>query len=288
MQNGDFKTIKIAVLDLNNGFENQSMRCIRQILRRYCAENFLYLDLHEFDVRQMNELPDTSFSIYISSGGPGSPFDERGWDWETRYFQLIERIYKYNESVTPTDRKHIFFICHSFQLACRFFQVGNVCRRRSTSFGVFPVTKVEDGLTEPLFKGLNNPFYAVDSRNYQVIEPNREVLRSLGAQILAIEKERPNIPLERAIMGIRFSPEMIGTQFHPEADAVSMRMHLLTSDKKEQIIAEHGEEKYYSMITHLEDPDKIMHTQQTVLPAFLDRALHYSKIANIHDSSFME
>lgn len=269
--------VRIAVLDMNNGYDNQGMRCIRQIVKRYFAEQQLDYQLDEFDVRQKNEVPDTSYKIYISSGGPGSPFDEEGWEWEHRFFTLIDKLYKYNAVVEPPERKHFFFICHSFQLACRFFKLGNVCERKSTSFGVLPVTEVGAGETEPVFQGLSNPFYAVDSRDFQVIEPDTKRFAEMGAEILAIEKERPHVPLERAMMAIRFSDEMIGTQFHPEADAISMRMHLLTEEKKEKVIAEHGAEKYYSMIAHLEDPDKIMHTQQVVLPRFLDRVLGISR-----------
>lgn len=271
MQQSD-KTIRIALLDMNNGYENQGMGCIRKIVRGYFdAHRYDYI-VDEFDVRQKNEVPDLSYDIYVSSGGPGSPLDEEGWEWEQKFFRMIGKLYDYNEQADAGKKKYVFFICHSFQLACRYFMVGRLCKRMSTSFGVFPITKVEAGLTEPLFKNLENPFYAVDSRDYQVIEPDRWRLEELGATILAIEKERPHIPLERAIMGIRFSPEMIGTQFHPEADAVAMRARLLQEHNKEKVITEHGEEKYYNMLEHLEDPDKIMHTQNVLLPAFLDQA----------------
>ncbi len=263
---------RIALLDMNNGYENQGMGCIRKIVRSYFDSHQYDYIVNEFDVRQKNEIPDTSYDIYISSGGPGSPLDEEGWEWEQKFFRMIGKLYDYNEQASADNKKYVFFICHSFQLASRYFMVGKLCKRMSTSFGVFPITKVEEGLTEPLFQKLDNPFYAVDSRDYQLIEPDRWRLSEMNASILAIEKERPHVPLERAIMGIRFSPEMIGTQFHPEADAMAMRARLMEPHNKEKVIAEHGEEKYYSMLEHLEDPDKIMHTQSVLLPAFLDQA----------------
>ncbi|ANI88040.1 GMP synthase [Arachidicoccus ginsenosidimutans] len=264
---------RIAVLDMNNGFKNQGLRCILEILKKYEAEKDTPFHVVVFDVRQKDEVPDTSFDVYISSGGPGSPFDEEGWLWEQKFFALINRLYNHNLTANDEHKKHVFFICHSFQLACRFFKAGKVCKRKSTSFGVFPIHKTHEGLSEPLFKSLSNPFYGVDSRDYQVIEPNLERLNTMGASILAIEKERPHVPLERAMMAIRFSPEMIGTQFHPEADAMSMREHLLQDINKERVINEHGEEKYYDMLDKLEDEDKILLTQKIILPAFLDEAL---------------
>ena len=54
----------------------------------------------------------------------------------------------------------------------------------------------------------------------------------MGASILCIEKSRPHVPYERAIMAMRFNEYMIGTQFHPEADAAGMSIHLQTEEKR--------------------------------------------------------
>ncbi|MGF7233062.1 type 1 glutamine amidotransferase [Arachidicoccus sp.] len=266
--------IKVAVLDLNNGFKNQGLRCILNIVSTYAEVKELPIKTTVFDVRQKDEVPDTSFDIYISSGGPGSPFDEESWEWEHKYFSLINQLYLHNiEAADGANKKYVFFICHSFQLACRFFKIGKVCKRKSTSFGVFPIHKIWGGLEEPIFEKLPEPFYAVDSRDFQVIQPNFEQLNSMGATVLAIEKERPHVALERAIMAIRFSKEMIGTQFHPEADAKSMREHLLQDINKKRVIDEHGEDKYLDMLDKLEDEDKILLTQSVILPTFLDMAI---------------
>ena len=95
----------------------------------------------------------------------------------------------------------------------------------------------------------------------------------MGATILAIEKERPHVPLERAVMAMRFNKYMVGTQFHPEADAPGVLYYLESEDKKPVVIKNHGYEKWQSMIEQLNDPDKILHTYQHVLPNFLDYSL---------------
>src|SRR5690606_40012192 len=97
--------------------------------------------------------------------------------------------------------------------------------------------------------------------------------RGMGASPLAIEKERPHVPFERAVMAIRFNDYMIGTQFHPEADADGMTMYLLREDKKKTVIDNHGEDKWHSMIDGLNDPSKILLTNSHILPNFLDHAL---------------
>jgi hypothetical protein len=81
------------------------------------------------------------------------------------------------------------------------------------------------------------------------------------------------VPLERAIMGLRFNDYMVGTQFHPEADAPGMSRYLQRPDKKQMVIKNHGLEKWQSMIEQLNDPDKILYTYSHILPNFLDLSL---------------
>lgn len=269
----DLKHIRIAILDLYEGQANQGMRCIRELLTQFGVEQELRISWDEFDVRLKQELPDLSYDLYISSGGPGSPLDSEGSDWENRYFEWLTAVVNYNADAQHTIKKQVFFICHSFQLACRYFKVAQVSRRRSTAFGVFPVHMLECGHEEPVFNGLQDPFYAVDSRDYQVTKPDTRLMRALGSTILAIEKERPHVPLERAIMAMRFNPYMIGTQFHPEADASGMSLYLQRDDRKQTVIENHGFEKWQSMIEQLNDPDKILYTYSHVLPNFLQQAI---------------
>ena len=267
------RPVRIAILDLYEGKANQGMRCIRTILRDWSLQHDVELHTDEFDVRLKTELPDTSYDIYISSGGPGDPLVSRFEDWDIAWCRWIDKIERWNANPSTAQKKFVFFICHSFQLASRYFNVGLVSRRKSTAFGVFPVHMLEAGKEDPVFDNLKDPFYAVDSRDYQVIQPNHNLLNEMGASILCIEKSRPHVPYERAIMGIRFSEYMIGTQFHPEADASGMSVHLQTEEKRQTVIESHGLDKLNSMLDHLDDPDKIMWTQAHILPNFLNHAV---------------
>jgi len=269
----DKKSIRVAILDLYEGFANQGMRCIREILNQFGENNNIDLSFDEFEVRLEQKVPDLSYDIYISSGGPGSPIESEGSEWEKVYFNWLSKVERWNQNEAHVQKKQVFFICHSFQLICRHYAIANVTKRKSTSFGVFPMHLLAGGKDEEIFNGLNDPFYAVDSRDYQVTEPNHNLLREMGGSILAIEKERPHIPLERAIMAIRFNENMIGTQFHPEADAIGMSLHLQTEDRKKTVIENHGEAKWHSMIEQLNDPEKIMWTYAHILPNFLFQAL---------------
>lgn len=264
---------RVAILDMYEGFENQGMRCIREILNQYAELHNLDLYIDEFEVRIKQEVPGLDYDAYISTGGPGSPIDSEGSDWEAAYFNWFHKIETYNAAPNHAIKKNVFLICHSFQLVCRHLEIALVSKRKSTAFGVFPIHLLQDAQNENIFDGLRDPFYAVDSRDYQVTEPNHTKLKQMNANILAIEKARPHVPLERAIMSIRFNDHMVGTQFHPEADAIGMSLYLQTADKKKTVIENHGEAKWQSMIDHLNDPDKIMFTYSHVLPNFLNESV---------------
>jgi homoserine O-succinyltransferase len=266
--------INIAILDLYEGVANEGMRGVRQLIEEFEADCHLMVKYQVFDVRLKTEIPDLNFDLYISSGGPGSPLDSTDSLWEKRYFELMDDIMQYNRQ-HPDTQKHVLMICHSFQIFCRYYGYGIVSKRKSTSFGVMPVHKTFEGHHDPLFRSLNDPLWAVDSRDYQITQVDNQKIESEGGAVLCIEKYRPHIDLERAVMAIRFNEAFIGMQFHPEADAVGMRMYLLREDKKELVIEKHGEKKYWSMLDHLNDPDKIMLTYSTVVPRFLMMALRH-------------
>lgn len=267
----DKQEIKIAVIDMNKGRPNQGLRGITDILSRYSTAHALNISPDVFDLRAKNELPGTDYDIYISSGGPGSPYDGEDQPWENSFFALLDHIEDHNAN--HDRKKYVFLICHSFQLACRKYNLGIVTMRSSTAFGIFPMSLTGEGEKDSIYDGVPNPFYAVDSRDWQVIDAADKNFHLSGAEVLAIEKERPDVDMERCIMSIRFSKEIVGTQFHPEADPSGMQLYLLEDGKKEAIIATHGEEKYNNMLHDLENPHKIMLTQHLVLPNFLNEAI---------------
>lgn len=262
--------VKVAILDMYNNFPNEGMRCIRQLLHLAEYNNQLKFQLDIFNVRANNELPDLDYDIYISSGGPGSPLpsDE---PWEPLYFDFIDALFAHNQHAER--KKHLLLICHSFQLVSRHLRLGEVGKRKSTSFGVLPVHLTAAGRHDPIFAQLPEPFFAVDSRDYQLTGLRPERLAELGVEVLCLEKERPHVPLARAIMALRFSPEVVGTQFHPEADGEGMLRYMLTDERKQQVVTAYGEDKYHEMVRLLATPGTIDVTEDTIVPTFLQRAL---------------
>ena len=266
------KEFRIAILDMYDGFENEGMRCIKKIITEFGEKQPFPVIYHVFDVRQKLEIPGMDFDAFISSGGPGNP-SPAGEHWERKFFFFLDQLVEYNSNRKNTIKKHLFLICHSFQMASIHWQLAHVSKRRKTSFGTFPVHKTPSGRKDEILNKLKDPFWIVDSRDFQVTKPNHTAMEHFGAKVLCLEKMRPHVQLEQAIMAIHFSKEIFGTQFHPEADAEGMLRYFLREDKKTSIISNHGERKYEDMIAHLNDPDKILMTESVIIPTFLQNAV---------------
>lgn len=263
------KKIKLALLDMYDGLPNQGMRAIRELLANFDAE----VDYDTFEVRNKNQVPGMDYQIYISSGGPGNP-NEANAEWAIKWKNLITEIWTHNKShKNPSQKKYVFFICHSFQMACLHFDLGEVTKRVGPSFGIYPCHKTTAGKKDWLLKGLNDPYYVVDSRDWQLVQPHLKVFEKWGASILSLEKIRTHLDYERAIMAVRFSDEMVGTQYHPEADPYGMKIHFAKPENKEVVLKNHSIRKYNKMMEGLEHPERIEKTRHWLIPEFLRNAI---------------
>ncbi len=262
------QTIKIAILDMYDGEPNQGMRCIIDIINRFNQ----IVTFKVFDVRGKSEFPEIKkFDIYISTGGPGNPLVGDG-NWDLKYYDFIDQLTQWNKEMVV--KKHVLFICHSFQMACKHFGLAEITKRKDTSFGVMKIHKTLESNNDPLYEGLSDPFYAVDSRDYQVVQPKLSMFKKKGAKIISLEKIRDHVQYERAIMAVRFSDYFVGTQFHPEADPISFIANLKNPIAREKIIKMKGKTKFRDMLEDLLDEEKIYKTNETLIPNFLRIAIN--------------
>jgi GMP synthase-like glutamine amidotransferase len=268
------KSMKLAILDMYNGTPNLGMKSIKAIV-----DMFPEFEYTVYDVRGNCELPGLDYDVYICSGGPGSPLEREGL-WIRAFSILMDKLWNFNNMYD--EKKHVFFICHSFQMICNHFGLGDIVPRKSRAFGIFPVHKTEDGKKEILFQGLDDPFYAADFRDWQFIQPNQARVTAMGAEVLAIEKKRDHVPLERAIMAVRFSKFWFGVQFHPEATSDGMLRHLQVPERKEDVITHHGVEKYDEIIQLAGEKEKLDTTRKLILPRFLEQAIRYQTAFSLH------
>ncbi len=259
-------TTRVAILDMYNGVANEGLRCVKEIVESHAVG----FEFEVFDVRHQNQIPDLSFDMYIFSGGPGNPHETENWG--DSFFSLIDNLLDFNRN-SLYKKKYGFFICHSFQMLCKHLLIADVTLRNKPTFGIFPIHKTLAAFEDDLLEELSDPFFAVDSRDWQVTNPNFKKMEEMGVEILALEKIREHVEFERALMAVKFTPEFYGTQFHPEADVEGMLLYFMKPEKKAQIIEHHGIGKYEQMLSQLNDPEKIKLTHTTILPNFLELSI---------------
>lgn len=211
------------------------MRCIRTILKEWSEANDLDLHTDEFDVRLQNTVPDTSYDIYISTGGPGDPLITRFDDWDISWCRWLNEMERWNNNPDTVQKNtsSLFVILFNWPAV---ISTQALFVKKVHIFWCLPCAHAGGWAQRRSLSRTKRSFYAVDSRDFQVIQPNIALLEEMGASLLCIEKSRPHVPLERAVMAIRFNDYMIGTQFHPEADAPGMLMYLKTEEKERLLL----------------------------------------------------
>lgn len=279
--------VRVAILDMNNGARNIGIRNIKRIIDQFShkvrmAHLQVDFEIHHFHVRDRNEVPDTSYDIYISSGGPGSPLDDDGRPYETKFFNMVDQLIDHNAA--NDNKKFIFGICHSFQMLAKKFAVAQIDKRPNRYVGVVPIVKTPEGEKDAMFEGLQEKFYAFDNRDWQVINPDHPKLHRIGASILSYESNGHEIG--EAITAIRYTSEIETVQFHPEAEKHGILMRFSDPSEKEHLVELLGEAKFDELIQSLNNPDKLTKTYKTVLPGFLWRS--YNRLMRYYEMPPLE
>ena len=277
------RTLKLAVLNMyKENTDNQGLRCIKEILDR----SEIKIDYTFFDVRSLYEVPSLDFDIYISTGGPGNPL-EYNENWTDSYFELIDSIFAWNRDNTDAP-KFLFSICHSFQMLCSHTGIASITKREHVSFGIVPLKKTKLGLDDPSLDGLTSLFYAADHRHFQVVNPDMARIDNMNASIIVLDQFDPTQSLGRSLMAVRFSPEIIGVQFHPEADVPGMKAIIARKSVQDQIALIYGSHKLEEIESLLDMPETIDKMNQTMIPMFLrtcQNRLTYSPIVEAVNES---
>jgi homoserine O-succinyltransferase len=135
----------IALLDMYDSVPNRGMRCHIDIINRFS----LLVSFNLYDVRGKSKLPEINqYDIYISTEAPGDSLVGDG-NWDTKYYELIDALTKWN--LENPIKKHVLFICHSFEMACKHFGLAEITKRNDASFVVMKMHKTVEGQTDSLF-----------------------------------------------------------------------------------------------------------------------------------------
>lgn len=259
---------------MNNGHVNQAMRCLRGLSAAFLERVRTYnpgvpCEIVEVSPRDTNAPVPTDCDLYLSSGGPGSPFDGEGEPWTVDFGRLVDGIV---ESVIRggAGQRAMFAICYSFELVVHHYKLADVVPRADRKFGVMPIYTTPAGQEHPLLSPFGDRLFAFEHRNWEAVNLDQRRLDSLGGKLLARES-RDGVSKGRAILGLEVAPGVEAVQFHPEADRAGVMSWLARPEQAAAFKATYGEITYQAMLRTLDDPRRLARTHALVIPGWLAR-----------------
>jgi len=267
------RPLRVCIVDMNNAHVNQAMRCLRGLVggffQRVADENpSLRCDLVEVSPRDTNNPVPRDCDLYLSSGGPGSPFDGDGQPWVEDFSRFCDGVV--DSATRGEDRQALFAICYSFEMVVRHFGLAKIAARHERKFGVMPVYTTPAGQEHPLLAPFGDRLFAFEHRNWEAVDLDEARLRGLGGNLLARES-RDGFSKGRAILGLDVAPNLEAVQFHPEADRPGVMNWVARPDQAAAFRAQYGEFTYQAMLRTLDDPRRLARTFALVIPGWMAR-----------------
>jgi GMP synthase-like glutamine amidotransferase len=268
------RPLRLCIIDMNNAHVNQAMRCLRGIAQGFFdhvakRNPGLSCELVEVSPRDTNDPVPRDADLYLSSGGPGSPFDGDGQPWSEDYGRFSDGVVE-SAARGGADRRALFAICYSFEMVVRHFQVTHIGPRAERKFGVMPIYTTSEGQRHPLLAAFGDRLFAFEHRNWEAIDPDEGRLHSLGGKVLARES-RDGVSKGRAVLAIDVAPGIEAVQFHPEADRPGVMNWVARPEQAAAFKAVYGEVTYQAMLRTLDDPRRLARTFALVIPGWLIR-----------------
>lgn len=267
--------LRLCLVDMNNGAANQAIRCFRRIIDGFAASvakanPTLDVSLSYVQPRNLGEAPPRDCDLYLSSGGPGSPFDGYDDPWCTGYRNALDAI------VDGATRRgdagpSALLVCHSFELAVIHFGVATMAPRAQRKFGVMPIYMTPDGMQSQLLAPFGDRLFAWEHRSWQAIGLEEKRLAELGGALLATESRDEAKSKGEGLLAFRFATGIQGTQFHPEADRAGAVAWIERPEQAQAVIDAFGELTYRRMLKTLDNPDRLARTFALLIPGWLAR-----------------
>ena len=266
-------SLRVGVIDMNAGHTNEAIRCIGVLVDQFFARvreanPGIALDKVRVSPRDQPEVPPDDCDLYLSSGGPGSPFDGDGQKWVDDYGAFLDRVV--DENHEKKGARGVFCVCYSFEMAVRHFRVADVAPRATRKFGVMPIYTTEDGRDHPLLSTFGDRLFAFEHRNWEVIGLDASALKKHGGKLLARES-RDGRSKGEALMAFEFAPGVEGVQFHPEADRPGVISWVARPEQAEAFKLAYGIATYERMLKTLDDPNRLARTFAMLIPGWMTR-----------------
>jgi GMP synthase-like glutamine amidotransferase len=263
---------------MNNGHPNQASRCFRVLIDDFFAKvraknPQLATQLVVVHPRNLLELPPEDCDFYLSSGGPGGPFDHDADSWLTGWRSWVDRLVEKN-LVRGPKAPGLLGVCYSFELLIEHFKIAKMSLRSRRKFGVMPVYMTEAGMNHSLTSPFGDRLFAFENRNWEALDPDERRLRELGGAILA-QESRDGQSKGAGLMAVDFAPGVIGAQFHPEADKPGVVAWLQKREQAEAFIEAYGQVTYRRMLDTLDNPQRLARTFTVFIPGWLSRRFNH-------------
>jgi homoserine O-succinyltransferase/O-acetyltransferase len=276
------KTLRLCLVDMNNGHANQANRCFRIL-----AESFfravrqqnpeVKTELVVVEPRNTRKLPPTNCDLYLSTGGPDSPYDHDGEPWLDELFGFYDQIVERNVR-GDADAPSLFGVCYTFELLVRHFRVCAMVPRASRKFGVMPAYMTAAGEAHPLLEGFGDRLFAFEHRTWEAIDPDEARIAQLGGSILARES-RDGVSKGKALLAFDLAPGIECTQFHPEADRQGVIVWVSKREQAQAFVDTYGLVTYDRMLRTLDNPERIAKTFSLMIPGWLSRKFNALAVA---------
>lgn len=269
-------TLRLCLVDMNNGHANQASRCFAVLVDDFFAKvkarnPHIECEFSKVEPRNKDELPSNSCDFYLSSGGPGGPFDHDGDPWLAKYRSWVDHVVDENlKNGRGTPSRSLFGVCYSFEVLVRHFAVATMQERARRRFGVMPVYTTSEGMSHPLTGVFADRLFAFEQRSWEAVGLDERVLRDLGGKLLA-QESRDGKSKGQGLLAFDFAPGVEGTIFHPEADKPGVVAWLSRRDQAEAFIDAYGAVTYERMIMTLDNPRRLAKTFTQMLPGWLVR-----------------
>ncbi len=280
---GKSPPLRACIIDMNNGVPNQGIRCLRTLIESFYAHARernpeLELEIVHVEPRNLGDTPPRDCHIYLSSGGPGSPFDGKDEPWAAAYRDFLDWIYAEGEREGEASRG-LFAVCFSFELSMVHFGIAKMEPRPTRKFGVMPVYMTEAGMKSDLFEPFGDRLFAWEHRSWQAVDLDARKLESLGGACWARES-RDGVSKGESLLAFKIGQSIKTTLFHPEADRPGALAWIASPDQAQAVIEAYGETTYLRMLRTLDDPMRLARTRALTIPGWLAR--RWNAMAPLH------
>lgn len=191
---------KAIILDMYNGQTGRGIPAIQAALAQSGFHDVLTIDVRAMQAGQTLPAPHEA-DLWVSSGGPGDPAD--CGTWGAAYGAWLDALMAHNQQ-NPTQLVRAWLICHSFQVASVYWQLGTPqARPQGLLKGVYPQQNLQGLVVAQTWESRYYGIYGWQNTNFTTKQ----------LEFLSCDH-----PQEALTAWASLDGAVMATQYHPEID----------------------------------------------------------------------